>query len=797
MAYIPSINLVNGKVPVSIGGSSSGNGSQAISEFLTDSPSLKRWRSRLNSFLNNVSGVNLLYILDIGDSLTMGVGASGVTSPSSYLSFAINADTNIYSHSNGIMSAGSPSNRRAGFDTRLTVGSSWTYTTDYTLGGNMFIATTGTNALSFTPTVYCDRFVVWYKITSGNGSFTVDVDGVGLSPQQSTNGANAVGSYTYVGSGSTFNIKWAAGGPVEIIGFVAVDSSQQQIVVINSGWSGGTAADYIDATNPWSPLNMALTLNADLYSISLGTNDWSFGVATSTYGANLQTLVSAIDGISKDCLLVSPIPANPADPFAYNISTSVQRTYCEKMREVALTNDIMFVDIHHSWVDYATSNALGYYFSDFFHGNAVGYRDVGALKAKAIFSQSSGGTVKRIAGSFNATTTTGFQVNGLTVATTRAGNSFIFNGTNGGNSTGPFNACFGSGAGDQVGTGFNNSAFGYNALTGNGFKQQNTAIGATSLTAVTSGNNNTAIGSFSGGIVNTGSNNTILGAFVGSTVLTGGSRNILIGTTNNVTTIASGTNDYFNIGNLITGSLVNAVATTTGINTGQSSHNFVIVASGVNSLQSTNSATTNAPILSAVGSDTDISMAFTPKGAGDIFKTTGTLTQILSGTAFTQTNTVTVGNTTTETSLLGTGVGTKTLPANFLIAGKSVRVKISGIFSTTASPGNLTFTAKLGATTIGTATITNLLANTTDGAFDGTIEFTCRTTGGSGTIMTNGKVSYDIGTFVQGAAALNNTGATTTIDTTTSKAIDITVTWQTANASNTISNTTCFIETLN
>lgn len=172
------------------------------------------------------------------------------------------------------------------------------------------------------------------------------------------------------------------------------------------------------------------------------------------------------------------------------------------------------------------------------------------------------------------------------------------------------------------------------------------------------------------------------------------------------------------------------------------------------------------------------------------------VTQFASGVLFTATATATIANTTTETTVFGSGVGTLTLPANFFTAGKTIRIMIGGVFSTLVTPGNLTVKVKLGSTTIATVTISNLLASASNNAFQVQGDITCRSTGGSGTVMVNGNINYDTGTLVRGVAPLNNAGATTTIDTTASQALSVTVQWATASASNTISATTATVEVL-
>lgn len=164
---------------------------------------------------------------------------------------------------------------------------------------------------------------------------------------------------------------------------------------------------------------------------------------------------------------------------------------------------------------------------------------------------------------------------------------------------------------------------------------------------------------------------------------------------------------------------------------------------------------------------------------------------------FAQTATSTVANTTTETSLFSTGVGSATIAAALLIPGKTISVIGGGIFSTTITPGNLTIKVKMGGVTIATGTITNLVGSQTNDPFEIGCQIVCYTNGATGTVMVNGNMNYQSGTLQRGFVALNNTGATTTINTTTSNLIDISATWATANASNSISMTTCNVEITN
>lgn len=149
---------------------------------------------------------------------------------------------------------------------------------------------------------------------------------------------------------------------------------------------------------------------------------------------------------------------------------------------------------------------------------------------------------------------------------------------------------------------------------------------------------------------------------------------------------------------------------------------------------------------------------------------------------------------TSATSSFGTGLGVKTFAANTLTVGKTVTVLIGGTLATVTVPGNLTVAVKIGSVTISTATITNVQGSLTTGtgAFQLNMMVTVRTTGATGTVVCNGNVNYTTALLTRGFAALNNAGATSTIDTTSSQLIDVIWTW--ATTGNTLTQTTGSIE---
>ena len=153
---------------------------------------------------------------------------------------------------------------------------------------------------------------------------------------------------------------------------------------------------------------------------------------------------------------------------------------------------------------------------------------------------------------------------------------------------------------------------------------------------------------------------------------------------------------------------------------------------------------------------------------------------------FSQTNSVTVVNSTAETSILGTGDGTATIPANFFAVGRIIRVRVYGYHSATANP-NITIKVKINGTTILNTGAYPSHTATTEGF---TIEafLTCRTTGTSGTFIGQGFYQESGSTPV---SVVMTTAQT--VDTTKALPIDVTVQWDTASASDSITSTNAVI----
>lgn len=159
-----------------------------------------------------------------------------------------------------------------------------------------------------------------------------------------------------------------------------------------------------------------------------------------------------------------------------------------------------------------------------------------------------------------------------------------------------------------------------------------------------------------------------------------------------------------------------------------------------------------------------------------LISNTSGINQKIVGNIFTQTADKTFSNTTTQTSLVGTGQGTNTLPANFWTVGKTIEIIVVGIFSRTN--GNFTYQLKLGSTNILTS-ITQSPTTQTNETWIARMWVTCRSTGVTGTVIAGG----EIGMPISSSFSLPLSG-TITIDTTAPMTLDFLGTTSTANAGN-------------
>jgi hypothetical protein len=132
----------------------------------------------------------------------------------------------------------------------------------------------------------------------------------------------------------------------------------------------------------------------------------------------------------------------------------------------------------------------------------------------------------------------------------------------------------------------------------------------------------------------------------------------------------------------------------------------------------------------------------------------------------------TAGTTAGATSILaGTGVGSLTLPAAYLVAGKSLRLTGYGLCSTLASLGTTSIQFKLGSVTVAATSALGLTALLSNVPVSWSVTLTCRAAGAAGSVLA-------MGSFTVGTATSFLLPATTTLATSGALALDLS--WNTS-----------------
>lgn len=169
-----------------------------------------------------------------------------------------------------------------------------------------------------------------------------------------------------------------------------------------------------------------------------------------------------------------------------------------------------------------------------------------------------------------------------------------------------------------------------------------------------------------------------------------------------------------------------------------------------------------------------------------------TIANLLAGTGaviplFSQVADTDVENTVAATSMLGSGRGTKTIAANEIDQGTVIVIVGHGYLSTTGEP-TLKISVTLGGSEVCATEVFTTADTITDQGFTFRAEIVCRSTGATGSVVAGGTFEYDAGNQHK----LQKT-STTAINTTGTLAVDVTATWGTASASNTL---TCQVATI-
>lgn len=336
---------------------------------------LQNWRQARG---NVVQAYGEARILCIGDSNTAGGSVEvGVSRRANAYPTAL---ARILDRHYGATSAGFIGSAGQGaayptYDPRITLAAGWSPVGgEVSLGGEVFLNTTTTGAMTFTPGIEWDTAeITLVGIEAG----AVDVGiGGGTTALSNTVGAVSVETYNAGSVGPhTLNIARASGG-ARVGGIVCRNSQTKAVTVINAGRGGWRSSDIIDATNFYSPGSVLPAVQADLVIIEIGLNDMNVGVTPATFEANLQAIVDLCPAGADVVIMSSVTPDDTGEAYPWT-------DYLAAMRAVAAANGLPMIDMTQALGDRTSVTANGWNV-DALHPTRAGLAEKAHVLAKLL-----------------------------------------------------------------------------------------------------------------------------------------------------------------------------------------------------------------------------------------------------------------------------------------------------------------------------------------------------------------------------------------------------------------------------
>lgn len=384
--------------------------------------------------------------------------------------------------------------------------------------------------------------------------------------------------------------------------------------------------------------------------------------------------------------------------------------------------------------------------------------------------------------------------------------------------TGANNTLMGSGAWVAGTTGTANVHIGYNAAnatTGAG-GSSNVCIGSAVAAGLTTGGNNVCIGQ-SANLAATSSNCIAIGRAAQATST---SNSIAIGdsaqsqTTNSIvigtsSTISSGASILIaNSGTLAQGATFQAGSSgspMTDVFFGKGVTNATAIAYTINGVGGSGVDNAGANLILGGGKPTGNTIpAFTVlkyplqnTASASTLRALSTQVYRLNGSMFATTDSTTVTASvvnTTETTLITTISGNKSVEAGVLAAGKVMRFTISGVYTSSGTPVTYTVKLKKGSTVLASTGAITPPSSITAGAWSLNADVVVRTFGATGPSQCSAPF------FIQGAANASfmySTATNAAVDCTATENLDVTITFSGNTAGNTITSDTIDVIMMN
>lgn len=347
-----------------------------------------KWRKAVANVRTGAGRGTLLFI---GDSTTMGAGAGtggtvalNAAYPRSLAARAASIlnSTFVTTQLNSVWGSQATLVSYATYDTRVSLGTGWAMSGGGTLGSNFMRFTNGaTGTLAFTPTASCDTVKIYYYVASGQGSFTVDVDGGASLGTINTNGTTNYTSttYTFAAGTHTINLNAQNNGSLFVGGIVPQLSTTPAIDVVLGAWYGARAGTF-NAAGGFGPLTAMRALAPDCTVVNLTINDSNAGTPFATYQANMVGIIEAAQESGDVVLMIGP-PSG-----TQNATDGVLDQYINIVYSLAEQYGCAVVDMRRRWISYAAIQPTFPYY-DTLHPMNLAYADAAQAVASALMFQ--------------------------------------------------------------------------------------------------------------------------------------------------------------------------------------------------------------------------------------------------------------------------------------------------------------------------------------------------------------------------------------------------------------------------
>lgn len=344
-------------------------------------PHLRKCLAAVNAGTGRCLGVRM------GSSTTIGINAAGTaTWPNegeTLAKYLFSASIPAWQNSFSGYSFGTGVGSRV-VDTRIALGGA--SVNFNTLGGGGFVQASATPFV-FTPGPPIDTCTLYAATFGGQGTGTVQVG----SGSTAAINEGPLGFVTATATSSTLTqgCKIAATSATIFFGAIRTYNSKQPGVdFMDVGDWGQPSSVWAGTSSPSDSLNLLASIAPDFLIIRAGSSDESSSVSASTMKTNLQTIITTM-APTTDIILESDNPNN-------SFTTVAQQAYAAALGELAVTNNLPFIDNFSRWGTYAIANSTLGFMSDTVHPNSAGYSDAAAPIADLITSVGTKGALNSV-----------------------------------------------------------------------------------------------------------------------------------------------------------------------------------------------------------------------------------------------------------------------------------------------------------------------------------------------------------------------------------------------------------------